>query len=91
MTRPGPGCQHCGMSEWVALPRDELLDLVRRIRSPRGLTEAEHEQLLARFCDGVPDPNASDLVYWPQTRGFDHDLSDEEIVDTALAYRAIEL
>lgn len=79
------------MTWWTPLPRDELLDLVRRIRSPGQVTEEEHEALLTRFCDGVPDPHASDLIFWPQTRGFDHEPSDEEIVDAALAYRAIEL
>ena len=39
----------------------------------------------------VDHPRVFNLIFWPQHEGFDHDLTADEAVDAALAYRAIEL
>lgn len=75
-----------------ALSRDELIELVKRIQRVEG-TEAEHHALVRLFEQSVPRPGASDLIFWPERRadGSFSEMSAAEIVDTALAYRAIEL
>ncbi|MDA0170955.1 bacteriocin immunity protein [Solirubrobacter taibaiensis] len=80
------------VSSLGALSRDELIDLVERILRVEG-TETEHQALVRRFEQSVPRPGASDLIYWPERRadGAPHEMSAAQIVDAALAYRAIEL
>jgi len=70
--------------------REELVRLVRVLMSAEG-TEDEQDAVLSRLRAQVPHPRVSDLIYWPQSEGFDQELSAEEIVDLALAYRPIEL
>jgi hypothetical protein len=33
----------------------------------------------------------SSLIFWPNHEGFDRELTPDEVVDLALAYRQIEL
>lgn len=66
------------------LSREELVDLVRRIRSGEG-TETEQEDLLALLEANVVHPAVSDLVFWPETPN----PTAEDIVDEALAYRPV--
>ncbi len=35
----------------------------------------------------VTDPEVSDLIYWPSERGYERELSAEEIVEIALNYK----
>jgi hypothetical protein len=75
-----------------ALSRDELIALVERLQRADG-TEAEQDDALRRFSQSVPHPCAGDLIHWPQRRadGSFAEMTPAEIVDAALAYRAIEL
>ncbi len=68
------------------LSREELIDLVEGIKDPRG-TEDDTNRELALLEANVPDPNVSDLIFWPDGP----ELTAEEVVDKALAYQAIPL
>lgn len=62
------------------ITRDELIEIVNRIT-----TEVEHSEFyLELFEMNVPDPEASDLIYWPPDELVN--ASSEEIVDAALRY-----
>ncbi len=63
------------------LSRDELVQLVNKIANVDG-TEEEIDQMLATLEANVIDPNVSDLMFYS-----DEELSPEEIVDRALAYK----
>ena len=65
--------------------RAELVQLVERIMNARG-TEEELERLLSTLEANVPHPRVSDLIFFP-----DKQMSAEEIVDAALAYRPFGL
>jgi len=68
------------------LNRQELLELVRSIRSPGNITEAEDMLLLATFTHNCRHPAGTDLIYYPDEvfgEGID-DPTDEMIVDKAL-------
>ncbi len=68
------------------LSREELIDLVEGIKDPRG-TEDDTNRDLAVLEANVPDPNVSDLIFWPNGP----ELTAEEVVDKALAYKPIQL
>lgn len=70
--------------------RAELVRLVSYLMSAEG-TEAEQDAALEAVESRVLHPRVSSLIFWPDREGFDRELSPEEVVDTALAYRAIEL
>lgn len=74
------------------LSRSELIDLVRRIQRGEG-TEEETQRMVRRFDESVPHPESTALIFWPdQQFGPDHgEPTPEQIVDRALAYKAIEL
>lgn len=73
------------------LTRADLIALVERILSGEG-TEEEQAELVRALERNVPHPRVIDLVYWPRQEGFDRDdLTAEEIVDAALAYKPIAL
>ena len=74
------------------LSRDELIGLVERVQRAQG-TESELAAMIRRFEQSVVRPGASDLIFWPKRRadGSFDEMTAAEIVDTALAYRAIEL
>jgi hypothetical protein len=74
-----------------ALARAELIALVERILSGEG-TEEEQAELRRTLERNVPHPGVINLIYWPRHEGFDRDeLTPEEIVDAALAYKPIAL
>ena len=70
--------------------RDELVGLVRLIQAGDG-SEAEIDAALGLLARRVPRPRVSGLIFWPQHEGFDRDLTAEEIVAAALAYRPFAL
>lgn len=70
--------------------RSELLRLVTYLMSGEG-TESEQVAALRELESRVPHPRVSDLIFWPQHEGFDRELTPDEVVDVALAYRPIEL
>lgn len=69
------------MADLTGRSRAELVDIVRRLQSATG-TEDEQDQLLEVLRANVPDPRVSDLIFWPPS-----ELSPDEIIDHALAYR----
>lgn len=69
----------------MAVTREQLIALVEKLLSNEG-TEEQDEEWLAALARNVPHPHVSDLIYWNE-----HELSADEIVDRALAWRSIEL
>ena len=70
----------------MALTREALIELVRRLQVADFDTEAEGDRLLLDLRQAVPDPNVSDLVFWREPP-----LTAEEVVDQALRYQPITL
>ncbi len=70
--------------------RQELVDLVKRIRSGSIETEEDEDRAIADFVSRVPHPRSTDLIFHPHLE-FDRDPTAEEIVDRALSYRALDL
>jgi len=59
-------------------------------------SEEEADALISEFESLVPDPNASDLIFWPQRHALSRDLSESEltpelIVDLAYRYQPFAL
>jgi hypothetical protein len=69
----------------MKLTREELIGLVEKLLSNED-TEEQDQDWLALLARNVPHPHVSDLIYWNE-----QDLSAEEIVDQALAWRPVEL
>ncbi|HDR3651183.1 bacteriocin immunity protein [Bacillus sp. SM-B1] len=67
------------------LTREELINLVSKIVECEG-TEEEIDEMIEVVERNVPHPEVSDLIYWN-----DEDLTPEQIVDIALAYKPIQL
>lgn len=65
--------------------RDELVELVRKILACEG-TEEEVDEWQDLLEQNVPHPEVSDLMYFSG-----REMTPEEIVDEALAYRATSL
>ncbi|MFI1968094.1 hypothetical protein BLA24_21155 [Streptomyces cinnamoneus] len=68
------------------MTREELIQLVERIMAGEGETEAEHDELVHTLERNVIHPAVTDLIY--HTRP---ELTAEEVVDRALAYKPIAL
>jgi hypothetical protein len=64
--------------------REELINLVKELYNSKGKTEEEENRLLELLEKNVPHPDVSDLIYW-------EDLTPEEVIDKALAYKPIQL
>lgn len=77
------------------MTRDDLIGLVERIMRAEGETEEGVDALIELFESSVSRPEASDLIFWPeQALGPAHrgrELTAAEVVDIAMAYRAIAL
>ncbi|MFE6974583.1 e9imm peptide [Streptomyces sp. NPDC057682] len=71
------------------MSRAEAVAHVRRIMDVDHATEAEADACLEALdrALGCPSGYVSDLIYWPP----EHELTADEVVDRALAYRAIAL
>lgn len=67
------------------LTKDQLIELVRKIKNCEG-TEEEIDEWQLLLQRNVPDPEVSDLIFYS-----DEDLSPEEIVGRAMNYRPIPL
>lgn len=63
------------------LSKEELVELVNKICNPK-LSDEEVSEYIEILEDNVPHPAPSDLIFWN-----DEDLSPEEIVEIALAYK----
>jgi hypothetical protein len=75
--------------------REQLIELVERIRRAEGETEEEADRLIDLFEANVPRPDASDLIFWPELAlGAEYpgrELTSAEVVDLALSYRPTAL
>lgn len=69
------------------LNREQLIELVDRIKNAEGETEEENDALIDLFLENVPDPNASNYIFEIEYE----DLSTEEVVDKALSYKPFQL
>lgn len=67
--------------------REELIEMVREILTPRSGQELWTDWWLAVFGANVPHPQPSDLIFNPPTDVVPEDWSPSRIVDEALAYR----
>lgn len=75
---------------------DQAVEVVRRIMTGDYTTDEEAESLVNEFTSLVPDPRASDLIFWPNQHPLSRGLSEEEltpelIVELAREYRPFEL
>lgn len=72
------------------LSRKQLIELVERLIS--GECNGKETNALLRLLErNVVDPEVSNLIYWPNFRGYEDNLSAEQIVDIALSYEPILL
>ena len=67
------------------LTRDEMIALVDRLQRGEG-DDTQAGEWLDQLKQSLPHPRISDLIFYS-----DEELTAEEIVDKALAYRPIEL
>ena len=58
--------------------RQRATELVRLILAGAAESEAEADKLVDEFESLVPDPNASDLIFWPDHHPLAKDLIPEE-------------
>ncbi|MCM2980479.1 bacteriocin immunity protein [Niallia circulans] len=63
------------------LSKDELVELVKKICNPKQSDEKVNESIEI-LEENVPHPAPGDLIFWN-----DEDLSPEEVVEIALAYK----
>ncbi|PGC29557.1 hypothetical protein COM11_13280 [Bacillus pseudomycoides] len=67
------------------ITREELISLVSKLVECEG-TEEEIDEMIEVVGRNVPHPEVSDLLYWNV-----EELTPEQIVDIALAYKPIQL
>lgn len=67
------------------LSRDQLVELVQRIRNFRG-SDKQLSSLIEVLERNVPHPNVSNLIFWHAP-----ELSSDEVIEQALKYRPLEL
>jgi hypothetical protein len=72
-----------GQEKAEKVPRDELIDVTRKLLTGDFKNEIECSRLCSKFRASIPHPDGTDLIYWPK-REFNN---AEELVDYALAYR----
>ncbi|MGE8080168.1 bacteriocin immunity protein [Peribacillus loiseleuriae] len=63
------------------LSKEELIELVNKICNPK-LSDEDVSEYIEILEDNVPHPAPSDLIFWN-----DEDLSPEEVIEIALAYK----
>ncbi|MFE4130591.1 bacteriocin immunity protein [Peribacillus sp. YIM B13482] len=63
------------------LSKEELVELVNKICDPK-LSDEEVSEYIEILEENIPHPAPSDLIFWN-----DEDLSPEEVVEIALAYK----
>ncbi|KPI31780.1 bacteriocin immunity protein [Streptomyces sp. NPDC048253] len=73
----------------VEMSRAEAIALVQRVMDPGCASDDEVAAWLDRLDRALacPSGHVSDLIFWPPER----ELSPDEVVDQALAYRPIAL
>jgi hypothetical protein len=68
------------------LAKSELIRLVDDIMNARFATDEDLNEALEIFKANVPHPQASDLIFYSE-----REMTPEEIVNIALAYKPIQL
>jgi len=68
------------------LDRSQLIALVENLQNARYATDQELNAALNLLQANVPHPEVSDLIFHPK-----QEMTSAEIVDTALAYKPIQL
>jgi hypothetical protein len=78
-----------GVMGAVEMSRTEAVALVQRIMDADYASEDEADGWLDSLAKALvcPAGHVSDLIFWPR----EQELSADEVVDRALAYRAIAL
>lgn len=71
--------------EPAKLNREQLIALVQKIKEAKG-TEEDQERHIALLRQMVLDPKVTDYIYWSK-----EELTAEQVVDKAVAYRPILL
>ncbi len=76
--------------------RREAEELVRQIMAGEFPTEADQDRAMAQLGRLLPDPNFSELIFWPShhklSSGIDEsELTPQKIVQLASQYRPFEL
>ncbi len=71
----------------MAMTREELIDLARKIRNAEGHSEEDIDVNIGLFLKNVPDLNATKYFFSKKFEG----MTLEEIVDKALSYKPIQL
>ncbi len=66
------------------MTREELIQLVKEITTPKGKTEEEINKLVDILEKNVPHPAVTDLIYY-------ENLTAEEVVNKALGYKPTQL
>ncbi|MFK7749082.1 MAG: colicin immunity protein [Kordia sp.] len=78
------------------MKREELIELGKKIVACEG-AEEEIDLLYEEFNKNVPDPDGANLFFYPENYNArkdniaDYNPSIEDVVDKALAYKAIQL
>lgn len=67
------------------MSREEAITLVQRLTA-EGISEADQDELLEALARGLVCPHISDYIFWDPA-----ELTAEQVVDKALAYRPIAL
>ncbi len=67
------------------LSEQDLVEIVRRLMDYKG-TEEELYELTMTLKQAVPHPEVTDLIFYPKK-----EMTAEEIVKEALAYKPIQL
>ena len=82
----------------MSTDREELVRLVELVMDPPSTTtQEEDDTVVAELQRRVPRPGVTDLIFYPERTEGRHlldgreELTPEEIVDLALAYKPIEL
>lgn len=68
------------------LTREQLTELVHKLMSADYHSEEEGDELIDILESNVPHPEVSNLIFYP-----DREMSAEEVVEQALAYKTIQL
>ena len=66
--------------------RQRAVSLVKKMMTGGGATEEEDRAIMAELERLLPHPGVSDLIFYPK-----REMTAEEIVDEALAYKPIIL
>lgn len=61
----------------LVVEQDRAVELVRRIQTGDYMTEDEVDSHVAEFQSLVPDPHASDLIFWPDAHPLSRGASDD--------------